>query len=371
MLKKLRSHRYFPHFFGLVVLILVILLFFLFTNRAYSGSKIIDVHEHIQNLEKASELKNVMERVGVDKTVLLPSPWETLTLNGSKSFTRHEENMDEILKIAETYPDRFIPLCTVSPMDSNALQLFQNCHERGGKGLKLYNGHSYYYDIFSLPLDTARMKPVYAYAERNHLPVLYHINIKKFGSELENILKEFPDLVVNVPHYMVSSIEIDEVKRLFDTYPNLYTDISFGSPQFFAAGFRRISRSIDKYREFFDEYPDRILFGTDMVITETDKKDEAFMEATIQCYRDLLEKKRFTCEPVNDYYKGIAETNQQIYKDCKPKAGDFCKTKLEKMKSYNRWYEETKVLNGLNLNSDILKKVYSENPERWLRANGG
>ena len=371
MFKKIRQHRYFPHFFGLIVLLLVILLFFLLSGRAYSGVKVIDIHEHIQSLEKAHELKNVMDRIGIEKTVLLPSPWQTLTLNGSKSFTRHEENMDEILKIAETYPESFVPLCTVSPMDSNALEIFRSCHERGGKGLKLYNGHSYYYDIFKTALDSTRMKPIYAYAERNNLPILYHINLKKYGDELENILKEFPDLVINVPHYMVSSIEIDEVKRMFDTYPNLYTDISFGSPQFFAAGFRRISRNIEKYRDFFREYPDRILFGTDMVLTDIETKDEEFMKATLQCYRDLLEKKKFTCEPVKNYYKDEMEKNRSMAEDCLTQDSKFCKSKNEKLKSYTRWYEEVKVLNGLNLNAGILKKVYSENPERWLGANEG
>jgi len=254
-------------------------------------------------------------------------------------------------------------------MDSNALEIFQDCHQRGGKGLKLYNGHSYYYEIFGLPLDTLRMMPIYAYAERNHLPVLYHINLKKYGAELENILRKHPDLVVDIPHYMVSSIEIDKVKQILDKYPNLYTDISFGSPQFFAAGFRRISRNPEKYIDFFEEYPDRILFGTDMVLTETAKKDQEFMEKTLQCYKDILEKRHFTCEPVNRYYKEQADRQREAYENCEPKSGSFCQSKKEKMESYNRWYEETKVLNGLNLNSGILKKIYSENPERWLGAN--
>ena len=369
MFKEVRQHRYFPHIFWSVVVILVILLCFLFAGKAHSGIKIIDTHEHIQSLKKAEELKLAMGNLGIEKTVLLPSPIETLTLNGNQTFTQYQENIDEILKIAETYPENFIPLCTTSPTDPNALEIFHDCHMRGGKGLKLYNGHSFYYEGFQSTLDSPRMKPIYAYAERNNLPVLYHVNINNFGDELVSVLKKYPDLVVSIPHFMVSSRNLDKVEYILDTYPNTYTDISFGHDPYFASGFRRISNDSQKYIDFFNKYSERILFGADMVLTEVVRKDQAYMEEVLQCYKDILEKKRFTCEPVSGHYKKIADENLQMYLRCEPKSGDFCKSKLQKHNSYTKWYEETKVLNGLNLNSDVLKKIYSENPERWLRAN--
>lgn len=369
MLKKIRQHHYFPHIFWSAVVILVILLCFLFVEKAHSGIKIIDTHEHIQSLKKAEELKGAMASLGIEKTVLLPSPIETLTLNGNQTFTRYEENIDEILKIAETYPDHFIPLCTTSPADPDALEIFQDCHERGGKGLKLYNGHSFFYESFGSTLDSPRMKPIYAYAQRNNLPVLFHVNINNYGEELENVLKAYPDLVVSIPHFMVSSRNLEKAEHILDTYPNTYTDISFGYDPYFAAGFRRISKDPQKYIDFFKKYPDRILFGSDMVLTEIERKDQTYMETVLQCYKNILEKKQFTCEPVSGHYKKTADENLQMYLRCEPKSGSFCESKLEKYNSYNKWYEETKVLNGLNLSSDILKKIYSENPERWLRAN--
>lgn len=369
MLKKIRHHRYFPHIFWAVILIFVLLFVLMFAQKAHSVIKIIDTHEHIQSVKKADELVLAMAKMDIDRTVLIPSPIETLTLNGDQTFTRYEENIDEILKIAKKYPDKFIPFCTISPADSNALQILKDCHEKGGKGLKLYNGHSFFYESFNTKLDSVRMKPIYAYAERNKLPVLYHVNITNYGDELVNVLKEFPDLVVSIPHYMVSSIKIEKVMDLLDKFPNLYTDISFGHTPYFAAGFRRISLKPQKYINFFKAYPDRILFGTDMVLTELEKKDQLYMATVLECYKDLLEKKMFTCSFVNDYYKDGAEKNQEAYTNCEPKTGDFCKSKQEKMDSYTRWYNETKVLNGLNLSSDILKKVYSENAERWLGMN--
>ncbi len=369
MLKKLRKHKYFPHVIWSAMAMIAIILLFSCSQRVHSGFNIIDAHEHIQSVKKADELVLAMNNLGIEKTILLPSPIETLTLNGNQTFTRYQENIDEILKIVEKYPKRFVPLCTISPVDADALEIFKDCHERGGKGLKLYNGHSFYYEHFDTPLDSPRMKPIYAYAERNNLPVLHHVNINNYGDELENVLKEFPDLVMSIPHFMVSSRDLDKVRHILDTYPNTYTDISFGSTPYFAAGFRRISLDSDKYIEFFEKYHDRILFGTDMVLTEMEKKDQEYMETTLQCYKDILEKKSFKCAPVNDYYKGEAEKNNEAYENCKPKTGKFCKSKGEKLRSYTRWAMETNTINGLNLSSDILKKIYVENPERFLRAN--
>ncbi|MBU0577264.1 amidohydrolase family protein [Patescibacteria group bacterium] len=359
-----------PHLFGIGILILLgLFIFFLLAQEAQSEIKIIDTHEHIQTLEKAEMLREANANLGIEKTVLLPSPWETITLNGAQSFTRYRENVDEILKIAETYPDDFIPLCTISPLDDDALEYFQDCVERGGKGLKLYNGHSYYYEIFNQPLDSEAMMPIYEYAETNNIPVLFHVNIGKYMNELENVLIYHPDLVVSVPHFMVSSIQIERVEYLLNTYPNLYTDISFGSPQFLASGFRRLSNDTEKYTNFINNYADRVLFGADMVLTTIDYKNQEFMEEVLTCYKDILEKKSFVCQPVNDYYQQEADKFTESYENCEPKEGTFCISAEEKMNSYTKWANETRKLNGLDLSDEILQKIYQDNPLRFLNAN--
>ncbi|MBN2087742.1 amidohydrolase family protein [Candidatus Peregrinibacteria bacterium] len=352
---------------GAIIGICIALL--IFKNIGSPSINAIDTHEHIETLNKAEILKIANKNSSIEKTILLPSPIETITLNGNNSFTDYRKNVDEILAIAQKYPDKFIPLCTISPLDPDALEYFDDCIKRGGKGLKLYNGHSYYYEVFKQPLDSARMMPIYAYAERNKIPILYHINITKYGSELENILNKYPDLVISIPHFMVSSINIQQVEEMFDKYPNLYTDVSFGSPQFMAAGLRRISNNSQKYTDFINKFPDRILFGTDMVITEVGSKDLEFMEKTLQCYRDMLEKESYICKRANEYYKNEAEKYIKIADDCKPQEGKYCKSQNEKADSFYGWYTETKRLKGLNLSNKVLKKIYQENPLRFLSGN--
>lgn len=369
MFKKFSQSLHHRHLFWSLIAIFVLLCIFLFARSAFSSHQLIDTHEHIENLEKAEQLLKAMDRAGVRQTILIPSPIETITLNGNQTFTGYEVNVDAILGITKSHPERFIPFCTISPLDSDALQIFKSCHERGGQGLKLYNGHSYYYETFGIPLNSPRMKPIYAYAERNHLPILFHVNLTNYGDELEAVLKEFPDLTVSIPHFMVSSLDLDRVKTILNTYPNTYTDISFGHDPYFAAGLRRISLKIDDYKAFFSEYHNRILFGADMVLNDSKKKDTTYMTTWLKCYRHLLEKRSFTCDPVNDYYQGEADKNVTASENCRPAEGKFCKSKAEKARSYTRWANETERLNGLNLSNSELEDIYVNNPLRFLRGD--
>lgn len=363
----MKKHSCKKTFRGGLIIFMTLLLAGLF--QASGSSSYIDSHEHIENLAKAELLLKANQEVNIEKTILLATPTETLTLNGSRSFTGYRENMDELLKIANKYPDNFIPFCTINPLDSDALEYIQKCIESGGKGLKLYNGHSYYYDIFGIPLDSPRMNPIYAYAERNKIPVLYHVNITKFGDELESILTKYPDLVVSVPHFMVSSIGLDKVSALLDKYPNLYTDISFGSPEFMAAGFRRISKDTKKYANFINAYQNRVLFGADMVLTNTGHKDQKFMKEILICYREILEERKFTCDPVKSYYEEILKDHQYRYDQCKPKEGDYCQSLVAKVNTYQKRFDDVVDLNGLALSSPVLEKIYWTNPNRFLNAN--
>lgn len=339
------------------------------STHGFYASSVIDAHEHIQSLNKAEMLLEADDSLQIRKTILLATPTETLTLNGQKSFTGYRENMEELLKIAEVYPDRFFPFCTVNPLDSDALEYLQQCIENGGKGLKLFNGHSYYHAIFGIPLDSPRMLPIYAYAERNHIPVLYHVNITEHGDELESVLNQFPDLVVNVPHFMVSSIQLDKVTALLDKYPYLYTDISFGSPEFMAAGFRRINREPGKYANFINKYQDRILFGADMVLTNAKYKNAAYMEEKLTCYKDLLEERHFECHPVSEYYSETIQDRELSYENCEPKEGEYCASVKEKLDVQQGRLDEVQQLNGLGLSRPVLEKIYWKNANHFLNAN--
>ena len=73
-----------------------------------------------------------------------------------------------------------------------------------------------------------------------------------------------------------------------DTYPNLYSDISFGHDDFLIAGLRRISKNRGKFKKLFRDYPGRFFFGTDLVATNYKGKTVSWMGVRYRAYLSML-----------------------------------------------------------------------------------
>ncbi len=294
-----------------------------------SGAKqptyaIINMHEHIQSPAEAEKLLETMDNTGIVRTVLLGSPKETLV--GKGGFVEYDENNAQILTIQTTYPNSFTAFTTMNPRDPDKLRKLQGYIRAGAKGVKLYSGHSKFYD---LPLTDPEMDPVYAYLEQQQLPIMFHINLGQFLGEFEALMAQHPKMVVILPHLGLSSIRLTRLESLLDRYPRLYTDLSFGYDPFLVAALRRISATPEKYREFIQRHQDRVLFGSDMVVTKHERKTAEWLTGVIQCYRRMLETERYRCSLVGD--------------------------------------EE---LNGLALSPNVLHQIYEVNPQKVLGSSG-
>ena len=76
--------------------------------------------------------------------------------------------------------------------------------------------------------------------------------------ETFEMLDKHPKLKVSLAHFFFLSNYIDEARRVLDKYPNVYFDLTPGWEMY--VGF---SQKIEEWHDFFNEYSDRILFGTD------------------------------------------------------------------------------------------------------------
>ena len=115
-----------------------------------------------------------------------------------------------------------------------------------------------------------------------------------------------------------------------------------------------------------NKYSDRILFGADMVLTSAQQKDFDFMDKTLKCYKDLLEKRSFECSLVSDYYKKSLDDYAIRYEQCAPKEGGYCENLKENLKVIETRYNEVTKLNGLGLSPAVLEQIYRKNPLRFL-----
>ena len=81
---------------------------------------------------------------------------------------------------------------------------------------------------------------------------------KEMYDEVYDMLSKHPRLNLTLAHLFFLSERREDAIRLMETYPNVKLDITPGCEMFV-----NFSREIEKWREFFITYQDRILFGTD------------------------------------------------------------------------------------------------------------
>lgn len=271
-------------------------------TRIIASGKIINAHEHAQNEGNMEMLGEMMSRMGMQKTALMGSSWFTITMNDRVGFTRYDENNEELLRIAKKWPGKYEAWPTINPLDPDKYGKTVSLLQRGATGVKLYIGHGYVrkddgnYMFHTIAIDDPSMLPIYEYFEKNNVPICMHVNpyLKGFAEELIAVLTAYPDMKVNLPHFILSSIRDSRLREYFDTFPNVWSDISFGHDDFLIAGIKRISKSPAKFKDLFNRYPERFMFGSDLVLTDYDAKDVDWLSIRVQAYYDMLTKKTYT-----------------------------------------------------------------------------
>jgi predicted TIM-barrel fold metal-dependent hydrolase len=289
---------------------------------------IYSVHEHLGSGANVEDLLGAMDAVGIGKMVLLGSYESLLAKKKKKDFSSAHQNNLLILRVAAEHPDRFIPFPLLDTNMGKPLERLSEYLERGAKGVKLYNGLTSYRLI---PADSPVMRSLYAFCEKNQLPILIHLDIKRYPGELEHICEWYPDLIVIAPHLFCRPEWPNRLERMLDRYPNLYTDVSYGFENWVVSSFKKISKRNEELRKVIIRYKHRILFGTDVCISDLKYKDRPYMINQFMGYRNLLERKQFPFDVIMSASK-----------------------------------TEHLDLNGLHLDSDTLKALYHDNFKRLL-----
>ncbi len=301
----------------------------------------INTHEHLLKERHLERYLPAARALNVKKTVIVASPRFTLFGKGEQGEPSMSENFETVLNAAKLYPDEIVPFFTLSPDDDDPLARAKAHVAAGGKGVKLYSGHS---NLHKQPLDDPKMMPVYAYFEEIGLPINWHINLTKWHGEFEKVMEKHPKLNVMVPHFGVCFWKPEKympmLAELMRKYPNLYVDTSLGTRDILIDGIYRMAEHKELFRKFFDEFQDRIVYGSDSVITGNKEKTTSWYFKVLLGTRDQLELDQFQFD--------LAE-------------------------GYSRYFEKGReasgIVTGMGLPEPILKKIYWDNAERWLAGS--
>ncbi len=261
----------------------------------------IDVHAHAYRHRPPAPAprfctpEQVLQRydaAGIERGVLLPIVSPEIYLPQAN---------EDILEMAERWPDRFIPFCNIDPraLTNNAEapleRLLGHYRDQGCRGLGEV--------MPNLPLLDPLVQNLFRAATEVGLPVVFDGSDQVGGDfglfdetglpQLEATLERYPDLTV-LGHGPIFWSEIGPLDpppdpgcvfrprahqtkrprpsgpitadgamvRLLRRFPNLHGDLSDWNP------WNALSRDPDYGARFLTEFQDRLLFGTDLVSFE-------------------------------------------------------------------------------------------------------
>lgn len=222
------------------------------------------------------ELIEMYDKVGIERGTLLPE------INMECAYDSNTNR--EIQQIASQNPARFSWFCNIDPrMGSNSpnanLDYFVSYYKsQGARGVGEISANMYF--------DSPMMLNLFKSCEKFEMPIIFHIGrqgndygvVDDFGlPHLENMLKACPKLrVLGHSQKFWACISGDVTEELWNRYPtgkitpggrlielmrkypNLCCDLSAGS------GHNAITRDPEFTYSFFEEFADRIYFGTDI-----------------------------------------------------------------------------------------------------------
>jgi predicted TIM-barrel fold metal-dependent hydrolase len=216
------------------------------------------------------------DELGVEKGCLMPIVNPEVYLPQSN---------EEILEMAQAWPDRFIAFCNIDPRavsnssTANLGYLLDYYRERGCKGIGEV--------MPNLPFNHPLVYNLFSHAQRAKMPLTFDISTR-IGSDyglyddpglpqLQAALKAFPDLIIichgpafwaeistldspdhrgGYPNYPIRSEGV--VAQLLRENPNMRCDLSAYS------GYNALARDLSYAVDFLNEFADRLFFGLDI-----------------------------------------------------------------------------------------------------------
>ena len=279
--------------------------------------QIVNTHQHLMDTRGGLarlKLEAVNRRVGVVSTALVGSSLWTFTLKKGTGFVEHHQNNEFLCQLAGENPGQYSAWVTFDPEDEDIVPRLEAYLTAGALGVKLYVGHGAKTGdgrpFHVCPLDDPKLIPLYDYCQAHRVPICLHINMDKFEMEARRVFDRYPELPVIVPHYALwsRSKRRGRLDRLLTRYPSLLTDNSFGW-SYSVAGFKRYDKDTRAMRDFIIKHQDRILFGTDVVITAAKSKSTDALTDFFLAYRASLELAEFDFRDLKGkeyHFKGLA-----------------------------------------------------------------
>jgi len=249
--------------------------------------KIIDGHIHFPHFTHQNSLISILRGAGIDNLAVVCTPDEQrLSL------------VPDALHLKGHYPDQVFVFggLDISPLlitPEIAGEVFAHYVDvlmgLGVDGIKMIEGKAEIRKRLPIPdFDAPVYAPYWAKLANDQIPLIFHVNdpeefwdpdkvpawAREMGwyygdgtyidnetqyRQVLNVLDRHPDLRVTFAHFFFLSAQLDRLGTYLDRYPNMHVDLTPGIEMY-----TNFSAAPQKTRDFFLQYQDRIIYGTDI-----------------------------------------------------------------------------------------------------------
>lgn len=205
------------------------------------------------------DLVRDMDEAGVERSVILGQDMRSVRKKEYKNYTLPNE---ELKRLVDKYPERFVAFGAVDPRKDDALRKLQvMALDYGFKGVK------FHCDALGLYPNDKMLYPIYEKCVEYGLVVLHHTGTTglgyckiKFGRpvDLDDVAQDFPELKIVCAHFGWPWME--ECFAVATRNPNVYVDFSGWLTRYFPPLLIAYMNGLLK---------EKMLFGTDYPMIRT------------------------------------------------------------------------------------------------------
>lgn len=240
-----------------------------------------DCHIHCNADTSGKDILKAMDKVGMEKAVLLSPHWH-------ESNEREIESIDTIARVIAPDPERLIGFAWIEPTLSEAVDhVAYAVNDKKLKGIKMIPDHWYPYE--------ERLFPVYRKIEEFRKPILFHSGILYGNGDSSRFCRPcFYEVMLHFPRVRFALAHIswpwtDECIATFGRMTaaagwehrdrvQMYIDITRGTPRYYR------TEALTKALLFAG--PSRLIYGSDASVPVKD--DFKYAREGIDVDRDII-----------------------------------------------------------------------------------
>ncbi len=250
---------------------------------------VVDGHIHFPHPELMDDLVAVTERIGLARANLVAVP-DLQAINQNPALVHFKVHHPERAYVcgALDYTQMWADPASASEVLAAQIATLKAI---GFDGLKLVEGKPVVRRLLAMPFDGPEYAGMWAALEEQGFPVVFHVADPEefwdaercpdwaraqgwfYGdgtyplkedlyAEVGRVLERHPDLKVVFAHFYFLSADLARAGAFLDAHPHVCFDLTPGVEMYV-----NFARDLEAARDFFVEYQDRLVYGTDIGAT--------------------------------------------------------------------------------------------------------